>query len=268
MVIVKRYVGILYMKEQMIFTVLSNQEHLACSAVVIALRFGTQGPGFKPGLFHKACYMPLHGCWMKLRVFFNQEHVIMVTNARHNFQRELSLTIKRGKLSVQIKWNARKPGKLSVQIKWNAAILCHDIVQQTMAHLRNLSVTIKKQKHMYIGIWVRTLFSWQINEWPLMNLLQNQEYYTCSPRSQCQQWMTNVAGQTIWCVRSIRLSLISTQALFWSSNRYQKKSDWHPTELKPSNRILSKLDTRSYYLPKQQYRAEGWKYSENAQHQK
>ncbi len=24
-------------------------------------RFGTQGPGFEPGLFHKACYMPLHG---------------------------------------------------------------------------------------------------------------------------------------------------------------------------------------------------------------
>ncbi len=34
----------------------------ACSVVVIALRFGTQGPGFEPGLFHKACYMPLHGC--------------------------------------------------------------------------------------------------------------------------------------------------------------------------------------------------------------
>ncbi len=34
----------------------------ACSAVVIALRFGTQGPGFEPGLFHKAWYMPLHGC--------------------------------------------------------------------------------------------------------------------------------------------------------------------------------------------------------------
>jgi hypothetical protein len=33
----------------------------ACSVVVIALRFGTQGPGFEPGLFHKACYMPLHG---------------------------------------------------------------------------------------------------------------------------------------------------------------------------------------------------------------
>jgi hypothetical protein len=36
--------------------------HWACSAVVIALRFGTQGPGFEPGLFHKACYMPLHDC--------------------------------------------------------------------------------------------------------------------------------------------------------------------------------------------------------------
>ncbi len=35
--------------------------HRACSAVVIALRFGTQGPGFEPGLSHKACYMPLHG---------------------------------------------------------------------------------------------------------------------------------------------------------------------------------------------------------------
>jgi hypothetical protein len=34
----------------------------ACSSVVIALRFDTQGPGFEPGLFHKACYMPLHGC--------------------------------------------------------------------------------------------------------------------------------------------------------------------------------------------------------------
>ncbi len=33
----------------------------ACSAAVIELRFGTQGPGFEPGLFHKACYMPLHG---------------------------------------------------------------------------------------------------------------------------------------------------------------------------------------------------------------
>jgi hypothetical protein len=42
----------------------------ACSAAVIALRFGTQGPGFKPCLFHKACYMPLQGCSMKLRVFF------------------------------------------------------------------------------------------------------------------------------------------------------------------------------------------------------
>ncbi len=31
----------------------------ACSAVVIALRFGTQGPGFEPDLFRKACYMPL-----------------------------------------------------------------------------------------------------------------------------------------------------------------------------------------------------------------
>ncbi len=41
----------------------------ACSAVVIALRFGTQDPGFEPSLFHKACYMPLHGCWMKLRLF-------------------------------------------------------------------------------------------------------------------------------------------------------------------------------------------------------
>ncbi len=36
--------------------------YLACSALVIALRFGTQAPGFEPGLFHKACYMPLHGC--------------------------------------------------------------------------------------------------------------------------------------------------------------------------------------------------------------
>jgi hypothetical protein len=31
--------------------------HLACSSLVIALSFGTQGPGFEPGLFHKACYM-------------------------------------------------------------------------------------------------------------------------------------------------------------------------------------------------------------------
>ncbi len=52
------------------------------------------------------------------------------------------------------------------------------------------------------------------------------------------------------------------------SNRYQKKFDWHLTELKPSNRILSKLDTRSYYQPQQQYCAEGWNYAENAQHQK
>ncbi len=37
-------------------------EDRACSAVVIALRFGTQGPGFEPGLSHKACYMPLHDC--------------------------------------------------------------------------------------------------------------------------------------------------------------------------------------------------------------
>ncbi len=36
--------------------------HRACSGVVIALRFGTQGPGFEPGLFHKTCYMSLHGC--------------------------------------------------------------------------------------------------------------------------------------------------------------------------------------------------------------
>jgi hypothetical protein len=33
----------------------------ACRAVVIALRFGTQGLGFEPNLLHKACYMPLHG---------------------------------------------------------------------------------------------------------------------------------------------------------------------------------------------------------------
>ncbi len=46
------------------------RDNRACSAVVIALRFGTQGPGFEPGLSHKACYMPLHGCWIKLRVFF------------------------------------------------------------------------------------------------------------------------------------------------------------------------------------------------------
>ncbi len=31
----------------------------ACSVVVIALYLYTQGPGFEPGLFHKACYMPL-----------------------------------------------------------------------------------------------------------------------------------------------------------------------------------------------------------------
>ncbi len=43
----------------------------ACSAVVMALRFGTQGPGFEPWLFHKACYMPLHGCWTKLRDFYD-----------------------------------------------------------------------------------------------------------------------------------------------------------------------------------------------------
>ncbi len=34
----------------------------ACSAVVIVFRFGAQNPGFELGLFHKACYMPLHGC--------------------------------------------------------------------------------------------------------------------------------------------------------------------------------------------------------------
>ncbi len=34
----------------------------ACSAVVISLRFGTQDPGFEPGLFHKACYIALYGC--------------------------------------------------------------------------------------------------------------------------------------------------------------------------------------------------------------
>ena len=28
----------------------------ACSAVVTALRAGTEGPGFEPGLFHEACY--------------------------------------------------------------------------------------------------------------------------------------------------------------------------------------------------------------------
>ncbi len=47
----------------------TGTNYRACSAVVIVLRFGTQGPGFEPGLFHKACYMPLHGCWMKLRFF-------------------------------------------------------------------------------------------------------------------------------------------------------------------------------------------------------
>ncbi len=31
----------------------------ACSVVDIALHLYTQGPGFEPGLFHKACYMPL-----------------------------------------------------------------------------------------------------------------------------------------------------------------------------------------------------------------
>ncbi len=41
---------------------LRNHTHLACSAVVIALHFGTQGSGFEPGLSHKAYYMPLHGC--------------------------------------------------------------------------------------------------------------------------------------------------------------------------------------------------------------
>ncbi len=34
----------------------------ACSSVVIALRFGTQGPGFEPCLFLKACDKPLRGC--------------------------------------------------------------------------------------------------------------------------------------------------------------------------------------------------------------
>ena len=40
------------------------------------------------------------------------------------------------------------------------------------------------------------------------------------------------------------------------------------TELKPSNRILSKLVTRLYYRPQQQYRTEGWNFAENAQLQK
>ncbi len=30
-----------------------------CSVVVIALHLYTEGPGFEPGIFHKACYMPL-----------------------------------------------------------------------------------------------------------------------------------------------------------------------------------------------------------------
>ncbi len=31
-----------------------EEKDRACSAVVIALRFGTQGPGFEPGLFYKS----------------------------------------------------------------------------------------------------------------------------------------------------------------------------------------------------------------------
>ncbi len=68
-------VQLIYVKEKSCRKILQNksiqsslEEDLACSAVVIVLRFGTQGPGFEPGLFHKACYMPLHGFWMKLRV--------------------------------------------------------------------------------------------------------------------------------------------------------------------------------------------------------
>ncbi len=49
--------------------VVSTKDNQACSAVVIALRFGTQGPGFEPGLFHKACYMPLHGCFNEAKSF-------------------------------------------------------------------------------------------------------------------------------------------------------------------------------------------------------
>ncbi len=48
---------------------LHSLHNRACSTVVIALRFGTQGPGFEPCFFLKACYMPHHGSWMKLRVF-------------------------------------------------------------------------------------------------------------------------------------------------------------------------------------------------------
>ncbi len=46
-------------KHSIMFTITCDR---ACRAVVIALRFGSQGPGFEAGLFHKACYMPLHGC--------------------------------------------------------------------------------------------------------------------------------------------------------------------------------------------------------------
>ncbi len=49
-----------------------RQVDRACSAVVIALRFGIQGPGFEPGLVHKACYTPLHGGRMNLRVLVMQ----------------------------------------------------------------------------------------------------------------------------------------------------------------------------------------------------
>jgi hypothetical protein len=41
---------------------ITKTDHLECSTVDLALNFGTQGPGFESGFFHKACYIPLHGC--------------------------------------------------------------------------------------------------------------------------------------------------------------------------------------------------------------
>jgi hypothetical protein len=67
---------------------------------------------------------------MILIVLSNQELVIMVTNAQHNFLRGLLSTMKRGKQSVSI--------------KRNAPIWCHNIIQQAMPYPSNLSVIIKK----------------------------------------------------------------------------------------------------------------------------
>ena len=56
---------------QLLMPAVTTSHHIdVCCWACSALRFGTQGPGFEPGLFHKACCKPLHSCLMKLRVFF------------------------------------------------------------------------------------------------------------------------------------------------------------------------------------------------------